>query len=292
MLSNRVADRTIAGKKTDVEEPAARPGDLPYMALSRAVGEALTIAATSIPVVWELYAAAGKNILSVSLSLCLVFAGIVRVLTAQNSHTFCVTTTAIEREKHYPVRGIRSLRVQSTNCKSTPSAKVSKDHENVSLLARNGGNGEDGGGGSDAGVGVAATTPVSPSTKDGAKKKKRFKLRKIGKESSPGGNGRRRSYRRGGEVLYIAEGVSEALTGIVRDPVRGAQDEGAKGLVKGICSGLAGMVARPIVGILRAGHNAITGLRIGVARARHGGRGGSFVGKVWCGVSGRRVGGS
>lgn len=86
---------------------------------------------------------------------------------------------------------------------------------------------------------------------------------------------RSRPYRRGGEVLYIAEGVAEAVVGIVRDPVRGAQGEGAKGLVKGIGSGVVGVVTRPVRGVARAGQNAYTGVKIGVSRARGGSKGGS-----------------
>lgn len=95
-------------------------------------------------------------------------------------------------------------------------------------------------------------------------------------------------YRKGGEVLYIAEGVVQAAVGLVRDPVRGAQADGAKGLVKGVGSGVFGVVLKPVKGVAKAGVNAYTGVRIGAAKAGRaivgsgggGGRGGSS--KVRC----------
>lgn len=76
----------------------------------------------------------------------------------------------------------------------------------------------------------------------------------------------RRHYRKGGEVLYIAEGLAQAAFGLLRDPVRGAQAGGAKGLVKGVGSGVLGLVARPVLGVAKAGHNTYTGVRIGAAK--------------------------
>ena len=87
---------------------------------------------------------------------------------------------------------------------------------------------------------------------------------------------RQRTYKRGGEVLFIAEGIAQAAVGLVRDPVRGAQADGAKGLVRGLGSGVFGVVAKPVRGVARAGANAYTGVRIGVTRAgRMVGAGGS-----------------
>lgn len=86
-------------------------------------------------------------------------------------------------------------------------------------------------------------------------------------------------YRKGGEVLYIAEGVAQAAVGLVRDPVRGAQADGAKGLVKGLGSGVLGVVLKPVKGVAKAGVNAYTGVRIGAGRVGRvvvgGGGGGS-----------------
>ncbi|CAM9293565.1 unnamed protein product, partial [Scytosiphon promiscuus] len=77
----------------------------------------------------------------------------------------------------------------------------------------------------------------------------------------------RHSYRKGGEVLYIAEGVAQAALGLVRDPVRGAQADGARGLVRGLGSGVFGVVLKPAKGVAKAGANAYTGVRIGVSKA-------------------------
>lgn len=74
-------------------------------------------------------------------------------------------------------------------------------------------------------------------------------------------------YRKGGEVLFIAEGVAQAAVGIIRDPVRGAQADGARGLVRGIGSGVFGVVLKPVKGVAKAGVNAYTGVRIGVTKA-------------------------
>ncbi|CAN0475154.1 unnamed protein product, partial [Ectocarpus sp. 12 AP-2014] len=74
-------------------------------------------------------------------------------------------------------------------------------------------------------------------------------------------------YRKGGEVLFIAEGVAQAAFGVIRDPVRGAQADGARGLVRGIGSGVFGVVVKPVKGVAKAGVNAYTGVRIGVSKA-------------------------
>ena len=85
--------------------------------------------------------------------------------------------------------------------------------------------------------------------------------------STPPAKRNQRHYRKGGEVLYIAEGVAQGAIGLVRDPVRGAQADGAKGLVKGIGSGVFGVVLKPVKGVAKAGANAYTGVRIGAAKA-------------------------
>ncbi|CAM9230494.1 unnamed protein product, partial [Hapterophycus canaliculatus] len=71
----------------------------------------------------------------------------------------------------------------------------------------------------------------------------------------------------GGEVLYIAEGVAQAAMGLIRDPVRGAQADGARGLVRGLGSGVFGVVLKPAKGVAKAGVNAYTGVRMGVSKA-------------------------
>lgn len=55
--------------------------------------------------------------------------------------------------------------------------------------------------------------------------------------------------------------------GLVRDPVRGAQADGAKGLVRGIGSGVFGVVLKPAKGVAKAGFNVYAGVRIGVSKA-------------------------
>lgn len=95
----------------------------------------------------------------------------------------------------------------------------------------------------------------------------------------------RHGYRKGGEVLYIAEGVAQAAMGLVRDPVRGAQADGARGLVRGLGSGVFGVVLKPAKGVAKAGVNAYTGVRIGVSKAGRVVVGGSRNGNMSTGSS-------
>lgn len=51
-------------------------------------------------------------------------------------------------------------------------------------------------------------------------------------------------------VISFAHGLKEGVTGIVADPIRGAEEDGAKGLVKGIGRGIIGAFAKPVAGAL------------------------------------------
>ncbi|CAM9667456.1 unnamed protein product [Choristocarpus tenellus] len=72
---------------------------------------------------------------------------------------------------------------------------------------------------------------------------------------------KRRQYLLGGEIIYIARGVKEGAVGLLRDPVRGGQEEGVRGFAKGLGTGVFGVVGRPVRGIFRAGGNTCIGLR-------------------------------
>ncbi len=45
-------------------------------------------------------------------------------------------------------------------------------------------------------------------------------------------------------------GFKEGITGVFTQPFEGAKNEGALGLVKGTAKGLAGLVIKPITGII------------------------------------------
>jgi len=45
-------------------------------------------------------------------------------------------------------------------------------------------------------------------------------------------------------------GLYKGVTGVVLEPIKGAKDEGAKGLLKGIGKGLAGVVLKPTIGAI------------------------------------------
>ena len=45
-----------------------------------------------------------------------------------------------------------------------------------------------------------------------------------------------------------ATGVASGLAGVVKEPVRGAREQGTKGFMKGTLKGLGGMIAKPISG--------------------------------------------
>ena len=48
----------------------------------------------------------------------------------------------------------------------------------------------------------------------------------------------------------LGRGIAQGLAGVVLDPLRGAEAEGAAGFVKGVGRGLAGLVAKPVAGVL------------------------------------------
>ena len=48
----------------------------------------------------------------------------------------------------------------------------------------------------------------------------------------------------------LGKGIFHGVTGVVMQPVRGFQDEGALGFVKGVGKGAAGLVLRPAVGVV------------------------------------------
>lgn len=44
-------------------------------------------------------------------------------------------------------------------------------------------------------------------------------------------------------------GMFEGITGLVRDPIRGAKKEGAAGFIKGFGKGIAGITLKPSAGM-------------------------------------------
>ncbi|XP_048251088.1 vacuolar protein sorting-associated protein 13A-like isoform X4 [Haliotis rufescens] len=97
------------------------------------------------------------------------------------------------------------------------------------------------------GKGVAALT-----LDDDYQKKRREQLNKRPANAREG-------FARGGKGLVM--GVFDGVTGIVRKPLEGAQEEGAKGFFKGIGKGLVGVVTRPTSGVIDFASSSFEGIR-------------------------------
>ena len=59
---------------------------------------------------------------------------------------------------------------------------------------------------------------------------------------------------------FNLQGVLDGATGLVKKPIEGAREDGAKGLFKGMGVGLVGVVTRPVSGALDAVHEAMSGI--------------------------------
>jgi len=70
----------------------------------------------------------------------------------------------------------------------------------------------------------------------------------------------------------LGRGVAQGLAGVVLDPLRGAEAEGAAGFVKGVGRGVAGLVAKPVAGVLDFAARTSEGL-VATAKALGGGGG-------------------
>lgn len=282
------------------------------MALFRTAGEALTLALPAIRATWSLYNTAGQSLLAATLALCVSIASVVAVIfhtdntDDQTATTTATAPTSASCSSTTPTPA--SLAAASSSeapaearaaVDGGPMSSVQCGHEEPSLPGGDIQTGhyagvtavdqqqqhitavENGGGDSKA---HDLQPHGDPATQVYTTRRRPAEFKDQSHNTSNAGilaistpthtpTKRSRSYRRGGEVLYIAEGVAEAVVGIVRDPVKGAQGDGARGLVKGIGSGVVGVVVRPVRGVARAGQNAYNGVRIGVARARGGTRG-------------------
>jgi len=83
------------------------------------------------------------------------------------------------------------------------------------------------------------TRPITFTMGEDYKKKRR---------QEPKAKSAKEGFKHGGKALGMS--VFDGVTGIVMDPVRGAQQDGLKGFGKGIGKGLVGVVAKPVVGSL------------------------------------------
>lgn len=59
----------------------------------------------------------------------------------------------------------------------------------------------------------------------------------------------------------VGQGFLRGLTGVVMDPIQGGRERGAAGVFIGIGTGLIGLVARPIAGLLDGGVGVLSALR-------------------------------
>ena len=53
-----------------------------------------------------------------------------------------------------------------------------------------------------------------------------------------------------GGVHSLGMGVLRGVTGVVMDPLKGAQKSGVEGFLKGVGKGLAGVIAKPTAGLI------------------------------------------
>ncbi len=53
-----------------------------------------------------------------------------------------------------------------------------------------------------------------------------------------------------GGVQSLGMGVFRGVTGVVMDPIKGAQRAGVEGFIKGMGKGLAGVIAKPTAGLI------------------------------------------
>lgn len=277
----------------------------------RTAGEALTLTLPSIRATWALYNTAGQRLLAITLALCVGVTSAVAIVFQPDETDDQTETTAVSAVTRSSITHESALSNAASSSEAPedfsaaidggPISSVRCTHRELTLPS----------GDEQTAHHAAASSGQSQQeqhrcTSDengGTEEPKMHELHQHGdptpaptrrrpaefKDQSQTGNAgviaattpiptptkRSRSYRRGGEVLYIAEGVAEAVVGILRDPVKGAQGDGARGLVKGIGSGVVGIVVRPVRGMARAGQNAYNGVRIGVSRARVGTKGGS-----------------
>lgn len=57
----------------------------------------------------------------------------------------------------------------------------------------------------------------------------------------------------------LKDGVVDGISGIVKDPLTGAQNEGVSGFVKGVGKGLLGAVTKPVIGVVDVGSSILRG---------------------------------
>jgi vacuolar protein sorting-associated protein 13A/C len=51
-------------------------------------------------------------------------------------------------------------------------------------------------------------------------------------------------------MISMFSGLGEGITGLVSQPVRGAEKDGVGGFFKGALKGFAGLVVKPVVGVI------------------------------------------
>lgn len=256
------------------------------------VGEAATLAIASLPAVWGIHLTASNGVLSLAFALSICSASVLSILFFQGGEDEqqSSTTPGYKPDAGAVVNHDAAAHgVVSEVAVETPAAAPFRPTA-VSTATAGVGNHRQRNGAltsMDNGVPLGENNPDlfvpgTSSTGEGSVIRYSVSEPETTQRPPPPTTRRTRQYRRGGEVLYIAEGVAQAAVGLVRDPVRGAQVDGAKGLVKGIGSGVLGVVGRPVRGVAKAGINAYTGMRIGASRA------GRAMGSVRGGAGGSR----
>ena len=61
--------------------------------------------------------------------------------------------------------------------------------------------------------------------------------------------------------IKIVKGVVDGVTGVVRQPIRGAERSGVEGFTKGLGKGLIGLVVKPVIGLSDAATDVMIGVK-------------------------------
>ncbi|CAN0181345.1 unnamed protein product [Discosporangium mesarthrocarpum] len=198
------------------------------MSLLPAVGESLVSAFVAIPAAWAVHQEIGRDDMAVGLGLCVIFASMLRVRYDENRGKTPSTTIADDEESLSP-NGEESVRVFDSSISSPKLQDNTVEHPAINT---------DDGPRRDIVEGLTAHV-----------------------QSKRAGLTKKRQYMRGGEFIYVVRGLADGAVGLVRDPVKGVQDDGVKGFVKGLGTGVVGVVGRPMLGVLRAGGNTFAGMK-------------------------------
>ena len=68
----------------------------------------------------------------------------------------------------------------------------------------------------------------------------------------------------------FGNGLLDGITGIIAQPIKGAKQEGALGVLKGIGRGVAGVVTKPVIGAVDFVSNLAIAMEVGIIGGNEG----------------------